>query len=373
VRHTEQELLNVIDALYEGMLDERRWNAALVRLTDSISGSATILFSSNPATGEVFRSDIARLDPSVMNGYMNTWIYDDPRHAAGLTCPVGEPQVDGMLMDVRQFKRSAIFNDFFRPSDVPFHAAAWLERRATRGVALCVLGGWRRGSFGEEERCRMTVLIPHVRRVVEMKDRLARDRVHAGGLLEVMDRLPYGVLLLGAHLEILEASAPARRLLASRSILHADEGHLGFLRSSDQRAFAERLSEDPVRAARHDAIVFSRGPLRSPLSLLVLPLKSSQEPWLRPAARWLVIFLDPENAPLLNEHALQRAFRITAAEAALAGKLASGLTVTQAAAELEISRNTARSQLKSVFAKIGVHTQAQLVQHILSGPASLGV
>jgi DNA-binding CsgD family transcriptional regulator len=185
--------------------------------------------------------------------------------------------------------------------------------------------------------------------------------------------LPYGVLLLGARLEILEASAPARRLLASRSILHADEGHLGFLRSSDQRAFAERLSEDPVRAARHDAIVFSRGPLRSPLSLLVLPLKSSQEPWLRPAARWLVIFLDPENAPLLNEHALQRAFRITAAEAALAGKLASGLTVTQAAAELEISRNTARSQLKSVFAKIGVHTQAQLVQRILSGPASLGV
>jgi DNA-binding CsgD family transcriptional regulator len=185
--------------------------------------------------------------------------------------------------------------------------------------------------------------------------------------------LPYGVLLLGARLEILEASAAASRLLASRSVLLSDQGRLGFVHSRDQRAFAERLREDPVRAGHHDAIVVSRGALRPPVSLLLLPLKPSQETWLRPAARWLVIVLDPEHAPLLNEHALQRAFRITAAEAALAGRLASGLTVAQAAAELEISRNTARSQLKSVFAKVGVHTQAQLVHRILSGPVSLGV
>jgi DNA-binding CsgD family transcriptional regulator len=371
MRDSERELLSVVDALYEGMLDESKWNPALVRLTDAVSGSAVILFSANPATGDVSRSDIGRLDPSVMTGYMKTWIYDDPRHAAGLTCPVGEPQVDGMLMDVRDFKRSAIFNDFFRPSDVPFHMAAWLERRATRGVALSVLGGWRRGPFNEEERRRMAVLIPHLRRIVAMKDRMAAAQMHASGLLEMMDRLPYGVLLLGSKREILEASAAARVTLASRSGMHADGGRLGFTRSGNERAFAERLNEEPTRARLDDVLLLSQTGLRQAISLLVLPLPPAQEAWLRPAARWLVLVFDPEVNPPLTQRSLQRAFGITAAEASLAQRLASGFTVVQAAAALNISRNTARTQLKSIFAKVGVRTQAQLVRRLLNSPATL--
>lgn len=373
MRDTENDLLSVVDALYEGMLDESKWNPALVRLTDAVAGSAVILFSTNPTTRDVFRSDIGRLDPSVMDGYMSTWIYDDPRHAAGLTCPVGEPQVDGMLMDVRDFKRSAIFNDFFRPSDVPFHLAAWLERRATRGVALCVLGSWNRGPFNEDERRRMEVLIPHVRRVVAMKDRMARDQMHAGGLLEMMDRVPYGVLFLGPDREILEASECVRAMLRARAGIHACDGRLGFIRSSDERAFAARLHEDPMRARSDDVLILSRMGQRQPVSLLVLPLKPAYEAWLRPAARWLVLVFDPEVNPPLPERALQRALGITAAEAALAGRLASGYTLAQTAAALTISHNTARTQLKSIFAKVGVRTQAQLVRRLLISPATLNL
>jgi DNA-binding CsgD family transcriptional regulator len=371
VRDSERELLSVVDALYEGMLDESKWNPALVRLTDAVSGSAVILFSTDPATGDVLRADIGRLDPSVMAGYMKTWIYEDPRHAAGLTCPVGEPQVDGMLMDVREFKRSAIFNDFFRPSDVPFHMAAWLERRATRGVALSVLGSWSRGPFSEEERRRMAVLIPHVRRIVAMKDRMARSQVHADGLLEMMDRLPYGVLLLGPKREILEASAAACATLASRGGMHAEGGRLGFTRNGDERAFAERLNEDSTRAGIDDVLLLSQTGVRQPISLLVLPLQPAQEAWLRPTARWLVLVFDPDVNPPPAQRSLQRVFGLTAAEAALAGRLASGSTVAQAAVALTISRNTARTQLKSIFAKVGAQTQAQLVRRLLNSPAAL--
>jgi len=34
-----------------------------------------------------------------------------------------------------------------------------------------------------------------------------------------------------------------------------------------------------------------------------------------------------------------------------------------------VSINTARTQLKSIFAKVGVRTQAQLVRRILNSPA----
>jgi DNA-binding CsgD family transcriptional regulator len=117
--------------------------------------------------------------------------------------------------------------------------------------------------------------------------------------------------------------------------------------------------------------VIKRGPLRLPLSLLVLPLKVTQEPWLPPAARWLMLIFDPEAAAPIADLRLRQTFGLTAAEAALARRLASGLTVSQSAAELGVSLNTARTQLKAVFSKTGVNTQAQLVHRILNSPAAI--
>jgi DNA-binding CsgD family transcriptional regulator len=219
----------------------------------------------------------------------------------------------------------------------------------------------------------MAALIPHVRRIVALKDRMARSQMHGAGMLEMMDRLPYGVLLLGANLEILDASTIARGILASRSGIHADDGRLGFVRSADERAFAERLEEDPACARLDDTVVISRSGLSAPLSLLVLPLKPMHEPWLLPAARWLVLVFDPEATPAPGQQLVQQTFGLTAAEAALACHLASGLTVAQAARELGISINTARTQLKSSFSKTSVRTQAQLVRRILNSPAALAL
>jgi DNA-binding CsgD family transcriptional regulator len=368
---SEQDLLSVLDALYEGMLDESAWKDALVRMTDLVSGSAVALFSMNPATGQVFRADVARIDPQVMSTYQNTWINSDPRHAAALTCQVGAPQVDGMLVPVQAFHRSQIFNEFFRPADIPYHLATWIERRPDRGVVLSIQGTWQRGAFEEEDRKRIELLIPHVRRIVAMKDRMARTQVRAEGMLEMIDRLPHGVLLLGPDLEILEASTTARKALSARTALHADFGRLGFLRSRDERAFAGLLKERPLDARHGDTMSIARAGAHLPLSLLVLPLRPSQEHWLRPAARWLVLVFDPEWAPPAAEASLQQVFGLSVAEAALARRLSSGLTVIQAAQDLGVSRNTVRTQLKSIFAKLGVRTQAQLIRRILQSPAAL--
>lgn len=55
---------------------------------------------------------------------------------------------------------------------------------------------------------------------------------------------------------------------------------------------------------------------------------------------------------------------LTLAEARLAARLRFGLSLKEAAAELGISVNTARNQLKSIFEKLGVNRQADLVRHL---------
>jgi DNA-binding CsgD family transcriptional regulator len=57
---------------------------------------------------------------------------------------------------------------------------------------------------------------------------------------------------------------------------------------------------------------------------------------------------------------MRRAFGLTAAEARAAGLIAQGLSPEQAAQQLNIAVETARSQLKAVFSKTGTHRQSEL-------------
>ncbi len=62
---------------------------------------------------------------------------------------------------------------------------------------------------------------------------------------------------------------------------------------------------------------------------------------------------------------LAKTFRLTPAESKLACVIARGASPEIAAGELKISRETARNQLKSVFAKTDTHRQSELVALLL--------
>jgi DNA-binding CsgD family transcriptional regulator len=62
---------------------------------------------------------------------------------------------------------------------------------------------------------------------------------------------------------------------------------------------------------------------------------------------------------------LAKTFRLTPSEAKLACIIARGAPPDIAARELKISRETARNQLKSVFAKTNTHRQSELVALLL--------
>jgi DNA-binding CsgD family transcriptional regulator len=75
----------------------------------------------------------------------------------------------------------------------------------------------------------------------------------------------------------------------------------------------------------------------------------------------VILLLTDLTAPLRPEATqLCAAFGLTVAEAKLAAKLASGVGIDGAAASLGVSRETARTQLKAVFAKTKTRRQAEL-------------
>lgn len=85
----------------------------------------------------------------------------------------------------------------------------------------------------------------------------------------------------------------------------------------------------------------------------------------------LALVSDPSWAPELPARRLQRAFGWTEAEAEVAREIASGARLHEVAERRGVGIETVRTQLKSVFRKAGVSSQAALVRLLANASASL--
>ncbi|WP_150294150.1 helix-turn-helix transcriptional regulator [Sphingobium estronivorans] len=135
------------------------------------------------------------------------------------------------------------------------------------------------------------------------------------------------------------------------------------LMAAEQQAEADWRVYAPLALRRPEGFL--------PLTVIVRP-GPAFHPLRNPLQRTaLLILRDPEHRPIIPASTLSHLFGLTPAEALLASEIARGASVEEAANHIGISRNTARSQLQSVFLKTGTNRQGELVRMLLSSAASL--
>jgi DNA-binding CsgD family transcriptional regulator len=111
------------------------------------------------------------------------------------------------------------------------------------------------------------------------------------------------------------------------------------------------LAVEPVVVPRMDKL---------PVIVRIWPFEGPSHPPAQEVRALLTLnALGPRPGP--PEAILAKTFRLTHSEAKLACIIARGASPDIAARELKISRETARNQLKSVFAKTNTHRQSELV------------
>jgi len=86
----------------------------------------------------------------------------------------------------------------------------------------------------------------------------------------------------------------------------------------------------------------------------------------------VALITDPERQPLASKDVLMQAYKLTRKEALLAAKLFEGKSLDQAAQELAITYETARTHLRRIFSKTGTSRQAQLILLIARHPMMTG-
>jgi DNA-binding CsgD family transcriptional regulator/PAS domain-containing protein len=188
------------------------------------------------------------------------------------------------------------------------------------------------------------------------------------------DRLAVGIVQLGADGGVLSVNRAARRIdaeadgLCIRTTLRAAFGpDNARLRAAIAKACAVPLPANTVG----DCLRISRSSAGRPYVVFVIPLPAERAlPWL-PIA--MVLIVDPERQPPVDERTLVMVFDLTPAEARVVALLVTGQSLPDIARSLGIAFETARTHLARARAKTGSTSQVDLVHTVLTTLAPLSL
>ena len=371
-------VLPLIETIYDAALETEGWQAFVDGLSEAYGGAPTgyalqlpgaplsgVFFASKDGFGDAFQPTFAHY---VFRGL--------PWEEARRKNFVGRFGLASEVVTTEMIAESEFYQEWMRPQGLSVHGpightVAIDAGRPVAGIAIFPHDKDR--PFQPEDLVFANQLVPHLARAYRIHA-MARQNE---GLLTAIDRFPTGLVMLDAHGHVLQANYIAQRVVERDDGLTIHEGRLRAANTDDQRTL-QRSIEFAIAAAASDeprdseVIAVRRGSGERPYSTLVAPLRPRHGEATLANAVAVVYVADLDKGALRRREALHALYGLTEAETHLVELLCQGCSLDEAAEARGVTVNTARSQLKQVFAKTHTGRQSELVRLVLSGVAAIG-
>jgi len=232
----------------------------------------------------------------------------------------------------------------------------WLRDKAT-------------GPLEPGERAWLESLLPHLERSMAIFARKILLQVASGICTEALEQLAFGAVAIDKDGRVLVSNRIAEELIARSEDLSRVNGRLVFRRKDHARIMREFATNLDIE--RTEAVLRLRNGEET-IGVLARPIAPRAADNAVTTAR-VIVYLHA-----LTGHArpspvlLSQLFGLAPSEAILAILLSEGVTLREAAQQLGITENSARTYSKRVFLKTGVRRQADLVRVILRSIAVFG-
>jgi DNA-binding CsgD family transcriptional regulator/PAS domain-containing protein len=268
-----------------------------------------------------------------------------------------------------ELMQSEYYQKVVKPFGNDYQLGMYLSEPHGWACQVGIINGADRRNFGEPEKQFFRQLRPHLEHALEVYSLLKRTELEKEIYEEALNRLTIGAIILNKRGGIIEINQAARNIAEQNDILSFTDSGISFSKSRYREEFSRihkeasswRDSARPyVAAMRVDAAAGDN------LGLLVRSAPVS--PWYQnDASPSVIVYLsDLDQQRTAPERFVSLLLGLTPVEALLAMALANGLTLSEAAIQLNITENTVRTYSKKIYAKLGINRQAELVRLILS-------
>ena len=273
---------------------------------------------------------------------------------------------------------ASFFTGMMKPYDLWHIGGAHFFRDENRAAAIALQRGKAQGPWSDEELALVDVLVPHFQRAFRIHKEFTRLRLQEHAYLTALDRLVIGLVLLDDAARVVYANPMAERVLERHPAIQ----RLGKSTRAMDHEQAVKLQQLIQQAANYTgdisepsggAIGLRHPDSPWPLPVLVTPVRRTGIPGVGAIAGAHVALLmtDTEQSHPIAPDSLGEAYGLTPSEALVAIGIANGMSVEEISKAHGTSSHTVRSQLKTIFSKLNVSRQAELVKVLLTGPFGL--
>lgn len=363
---TEDVLAEIIGAFANAALNPAEWMPALSLMSDAMGSASSALELADTRSGLASINCTHPLDAEIIDLYEQRIYHINPRVARARRMPVGA-MIDDRVLLVDGDPHMGEFVDWLEKTPNRFVQGAKLFQSGRHEIYFGSYFSKRQGPPETWHRDVHRAVIPHLIGFVSASRALC-DRSLQNELVTI-DHLegnrPFA--LLDQTGRIIECSAGFEAMSKASGVLTSRFGKLAAVHAQ-HRSKMERFLNSALGPKRWVAPPFPirlAAPARPRgLILRAVPIQPGNNIFalFRPTALVTLTDLDCPKRP--QRHELVELFDLTIREADVAALISEGCTAEQAAAELAISEYTVRQHLKSVFSKMSVTRQADLVSLI---------
>ena len=339
------------ESFSEAAMNPAVWARAMNVVTAQTESTGAILL---PATGNILPnvpiSD--RMEEPLRPYFRREW------HARGEHMLSAAMKKSDVAVD---FKSGEIKEDLVRRNLPATSGFGWCEQiEAKSGNDLWCLSIQRslaQRPFSPEEKLKLDQLSQSLSTALAISQAVGSVTTEAA--LDAFAVSDTAVLLIDRLGKVIRGNQPAEQLLQGEVRLSG--GNLVCNDKKTGQAVAqavykflgssESALDTPILLARHWHRAILVYLLKLP-SLSVNPFAECQA---------IAVLIDPERPWALAEMTLRATFGFTPAEARLVSNISSGVPLLEVAQSLGITQQTLKTKLKTIFAKAGVHRQAELV------------
>jgi DNA-binding CsgD family transcriptional regulator/PAS domain-containing protein len=377
----ESLALRLAGRLFDVMLRPGGWPAFLDETAFALEAPAYEMLHYNRQDAALTRAPVFNSDPGLMADYRKEYHRINPAKpflaAMDNVCDASQLHVPDSELEHSEF-----YQAFMRPQELHY-SMFWIHALNEReAVMMSMLRSRRQGPHSKETIALGQMLNPFIRSALRFSEKVGTVSAERSALAEVLEQSSCGVILFDEGERPVFFNRRAEELLhgvpalpwSSKGALPAD--------SARNRAL-ERLIHDSVQCGRGRSL-HAGGSMRlwwngasgrmQALGMKVLPLPDERYNFRigapRICAAVLVFPPDAISAPTPPE-ILCELFGLTRSEAKLAGRLAAGESLAEAARRSGISYFTARAHLRACLEKTGTHRQAELMKVILTGSGGI--
>jgi len=360
MREAEDNLLTAVDDLYASAAGELPWNSALRSVAEYFGGAGAVIFDMEVPDQRIVSWQDFGLDDGERD-YIDHINAINPRMKYSIARPPGHVVHESCFITEGEMDRSEFYDWVERVSGLRYFIGSKIQQQDGLATFASVEFTRHHGPASRAKVARYRTFTRHLRNAWTIAGRIDRVAADRDRRAFINDRLPWGVVSLGADGRILDANAAAAAMFAACDGLVVAGRRLQAAKAAENRSLHASLAAiQDASAPALEAMSVSR-----PSGLPAYGLQLV--PYIRPRAgsglREIIVYItDPAARLSLDPAILRTIFGLSAREAGVATLIGEGRTLREAAGRMGIATNTARNHLANVFAKTGTHSQVDLVR-----------